>query len=114
MSIGATFENSATISTTETSLPNNSTTLTPRTEDGIYQAFIDLANLAAGDVFDLKIYEKVQSAGSQRLLFTTTFSGVQTGPFVTAALVLMHGWDMTLKKTAGTDRSIAWSIRQVA
>ena len=32
---------------------------------------------------------------------------------VTPALVLMHGWDMTILKLAGTDRSIEWSIRQV-
>lgn len=114
MAIAEAFTNSATISTTEYSLPNNSTTLTPQTGDGIYQAFVDLANMAAGDVYDLRIYEKVTSGGTQRVLFVITFSGVQPGPFVSATLILIHGWDFTLKKTAGTDRSIGWSIRQVA
>lgn len=114
MAIAEAFTNSATISTTEYSLPNNSTTLTPQTGDGVYQAFIDLANLAAGDVYDLKIYEKVTSGGTQRVIYRTTFSNVQPGPFVSASLILLHGWDFSLTKTAGTDRSISWSIRQVA
>lgn len=114
MAIAEAFTNSATISTTEYSLPNNSTTLTPQTGDGVYQALVDLANLAAGDIYDLKIYEKVTSGGSQRVIYRTTFSGVQPGPFVSPSLILLHGWDFTLIKTAGTDRSIAWSIRQVA
>lgn len=114
MAIAEAFTNSATISSTEYSLPNNSTTLTPQTGDGVYQAFVDLANLAAGDVYDLRIYEKVTSGGTQRQVYITTFANVQPGPFVSPTLILMHGWDVTLKKTAGTDRSIAWSIRQVA
>jgi hypothetical protein len=114
MAIAEAFTNSATISTTEYSLPNNSTTLTPKTTAGVYQAFIDLANLAAGDIFDLKIYEKVTSGGTQRVIYRTTFANVQPGPFVSPTLILMNGFDITLIKTAGTDRSISWSVRQVA
>jgi len=34
--------------------------------------------------------------------------------FVTPSLLLIHGWDMTLLKVAGTDRAIDWSIRAVS
>lgn len=117
MAITAAFENSATISTTEYSLPANTTTGVPtsQTDDGIYQIFLDLNALAAGDQFEMKIYEKVQAAGTQRLVDQRTFTNVQSVPnFVLPSLILLHGWEVTLKKLAGTDRAIVWSIRKVA
>lgn len=114
MAITALYDDSATIGTTEYSLPNDSTTLTPITTDGVIQALIDVANMAAGDQYQIKVYEKVTSGGSQRVLIDATLEGPQPGPFVTPSFVLMHGWDVTVKKLAGTDRSIGWSIRQVA
>lgn len=114
MAISEAYANSATISTTEYSLPNNSTTLTPITTDGVYQVFIDVANMAAGDEYLIKIYEKVTSGGSQRVVYQATLVGAQPGPFVSPSLILLHGWDVTAKKISGTDRSLGWSIRQVA
>jgi len=111
MPLAELFTNTATIGTTEYSLPNNSTTLTPRTEDGMYQALIDLNAMAAGDQYEIKIYEKITSGGTQRAVFSATVTGVQS-PFIIPALMLLHGWDITMKKLAGTDRSISWSIRQ--
>lgn len=115
MAITAAYENTATISTIEYSLPNNSTTLTPITTDGVYQVFIDFSAITVTEVYDLKVYEKVTAAGTQKLVMTATIAGVQGQPaYVTPSLILMHGWDVTLKKISGTDRSISWSIRQVA
>jgi hypothetical protein len=115
MAITAAYESSASIGTTEYSLPNASTTLTPITADGIYQLFLDLNAMAAGDQYELKLYEKVQSAGTQRVVERWTFDGAQGTPhWVSPTFILMHGWDMTLDKISGTDRTIGWSIRQVA
>jgi hypothetical protein len=115
MAISDAFTNSATISTTEYSLPNNSTTLTPITDDGVYQAFIDFANLTSTEQYEIKLYEKVTSGGSQRLVEVWTVMGAQAKPcWASPSLILLHGWDITVKKIAGTDRSIAWSIRKVA
>lgn len=115
MTITALYENSATISTTEYSLTNNSTTLAAKTDDGVFQCFLDLSAMVDGDQFELKIYEKVQSAGTQRLLDHRVFSDVQAFPhIVLPSLVLMHGWDYSLKKLSATDRAIAWSIRQLS
>lgn len=33
---------------------------------------------------------------------------------VLPSMIFMHGWDVTMKRLAGIDRSIGWSIRQVA
>jgi ATP phosphoribosyltransferase regulatory subunit HisZ len=114
MAISAAYEGSASISTTEYSLPNAGTTLTPITADGVYQLFLDLNALAAGDLYELRLYEKVQSAGTQRLCEMWIFDGAQGHPHhVSPAFVLLHGWDMTMKKGSGTDRTIGWSIRQL-
>jgi len=115
MAITEAFSGSATIGTTQYDLPSNSTTVSAQTTDGIYQLFLDLNALTATESYQLKIYEKVQSSGTQRLIDNMTISGVQTEPvYVTSALLLMHGWTYTLTKLQGTDRAIAWSIRQVA
>lgn len=115
MAITALFENSAIISTTEYSLPNNSITLTPKTEDGVFQVFLDLNAMIAGDQYELKVYEKVQSAGTQRLVETLVYAGAQSKAHsVLPSMIFMHGWDVTMKRLAGADRTIAWSIRQVA
>lgn len=114
MAITEAYTGTATISTAEYSLPNASTTLASITDDGVYQVFIDLNNLAVGDEYEIKIKEKVTSAGTQRTVYTAYQDGVTAEPFVTPSLVLLHGWDVTMRKVAGTDRSISWSIRKVA
>jgi len=115
VAITALHEDAATISTSEYSLPADSAGVSAQTSDGVFQLFLDLSALTATEEYLLKIYEKVQSGGTQRAVYTVTFLGVQSEPhWVSPSLVLMHGWDMTLDKIAGTDRSIGWSIRQVA
>lgn len=114
MPITAAYENSATIGTTPYSLPNNSATLTPITVDGVYQVFIDLAAMTVAEQYEIKVLEKVTSGGSQREIFKAIITGAQAASWVSPSLILMHGWDVVLTKLAGTDRSIGWSIRQVA
>lgn len=104
-----------TISTTEYSLTNDSTTVATQTDDGVFQAFIDFNAMAAGDAYEIRILEKVTSGGTQRAIQTFSLVNVQLDPIWThPPMVLLHGWDITVKKIAGTDRSIAWSIRKVA
>jgi hypothetical protein len=115
MAISEAFVDTGTsISTTEWSLTNDSSSLATQTDDGIYQLFLDVNALAAGDVFTVKAYEKVYGAATQRVIQTWTLSGAQADPvFVTPPLILIHGWDFSIIKTTGTDRSIAWSVRKV-
>jgi hypothetical protein len=81
----------------------------------VFQVFLDLNALAKADVFELKVYEKVLSGSTQRVVFSVRFANAQTNPnWVTPSLILLHGWDATLKKISGTDRAIDWSIRKVA
>ena len=109
------YENSASISTTEYSLPNNTNynSSNVKTDTGSIQLWLDLNTLIAGDQFELKIYEKVVSGGTVRLVDTWVLDGPQAKPHqVFMWLGVEHGWDYTLKRIAGADRTIAWSIRR--
>lgn len=115
MAISEAYSGTETVSGTEWSMTSDSSSIGAITTDGIYQAFLELNAVAAGDTFEFKVYEKVLSSSTQRLVFAATFSGAQGEPvWASPALVLIHGWEMTLKKLAGTDRAINWSIRSVA
>jgi hypothetical protein len=111
------FAGSQTVDGTEWSLTTDTGGPDTETSDGIFQCFLDLNALALGDTFEFRIYEKTQSGDTQRVCFYGAFSnaqGADAAIAVSPALVLLNGWDMTLKKTAGTDRAITWSIRKVA
>lgn len=113
-----TFTNdSATISTSEYSLPADTASGVPtsQTTDGVYQFYVDLAAMVAGDQYRLRLYEKCDSAGTQRIVDEWIFTGAQSKPlFPTPSFVLGEGWDVTMLRLAGADRVIPWSIRKIA
>jgi hypothetical protein len=115
MAITEAFSGSETVGTAEHSLTTDTAGPDTQTDDGIYQVFIDLNALTVTELYEFKIYEKVLSGSTQRIVFSCRFAGVQSQPnYVSPSLILMHGWDMTLDKISGTDRAIDWSIRKVA
>lgn len=115
MALSEAFANSATISVTEWSLTTNTAGPDAELSDGVFQIFLDVNAIAGGDEFQIKIYEKVQSTGTQRLIYQSNLVGPQGNPiWVSPSLLLLHGWDVTLLKIAGTDRIIEWSIRKAA
>jgi len=90
-------------------------TSTPETTDGVYQLFIDTAAMVAGDVTEIRIKEKCRTGDTIRQILVATLAGAQSDPlWVSPSLILMNGWDMTLKQTAGTGRAFPWSIRKIA
>jgi hypothetical protein len=94
--------------TTDTSGPDVDTT------NGVFQAFFDLSDMVAGDVLQIRVYEKVRTGDTQRVCYEAILRDVQAEPiFVLPALVLMHGWDITLDALAGTI-TVLWSIRQIS
>jgi hypothetical protein len=101
----------ASVGTTEYSVTNNSTTLGSRTEDGIMQAHVDLSAMTAADQYRIRVYEKTRSASSQKAVYEAVVSGTQPEPFITPSLVVMHGWDVSITKVSGTDRTIEASVR---
>lgn len=100
-----------TVGATELSIVSATTTLQNITTDGIYHLWLDAAAMAKGDYFRWRIYEKCLSSDTKRVVFSMTLGNAQSEPLVTPPLMLLHGWDMTLQKIAGTDRAFDASIR---
>jgi hypothetical protein len=115
MAIAEAYAGSQAVTNDEWDLPSDTTTLGAITTDGVYQCWLDLNALAKADVFEFKVYEKVGSGSTQRVVYAVRFANAQTEPvWVSPSLILLHGWTMSLNKISGTDRTIDWSIRQVA
>lgn len=110
------FTGTETVSTTEWSMTTDTAGPDVDTTSGAFQAFIDFSAVAAGDEFEFKIYEKgLDASATQRQVFKATIAEAQSSPiYVSASMFLGIGWDMTLKKIAGTDRSITWRIAKVS
>lgn len=114
MPLSELYSGSATISTTEWSLTTNTSGPNIDTSDAVIQVFVDVANIANGDVFRFRVYERARSGDTQRVVFEAVLANAQAQPvFATPALLVLHGWDATLIKLAGTDRSLSWSVRAV-
>lgn len=105
------YASSATIGSTQFSLTNGSTTIASRTDKGTYQVFLDTSAMVAGDQFEIRILEKCQASSTQRRVMSAVLTGGMADSWQSPALMLGNGWDVTVQKLAGTDRSIEWSIR---
>jgi hypothetical protein len=109
------YTGTETVGTSEHSMTTDTAGPDVDTNAGIYQAFIDLNALAAGDTFVFKAYEKVRAGDTQRVVYEASFTGTQSQPvWVSPSLILGVGWDMTLDKLAGTDRAINWRISRIS
>lgn len=111
------YAGSDTFTTTEESIANNTSATTAQsiTDDGVYQLFLDCNALADGDEFQVAFKEKARSGDTQRPFWTIVVANDQGADenVVFPPVTLLHGWDITIKKLAGTDRAIAWSIRKL-
>lgn len=102
----------ATIGTTEYWLASDSTTKVDQTDDCMLQVWIDFGAMAAGDVFEYRVVEKINAGTQRNIIGPLRLVGVQSTPVVIPGLMVGDGWEVGVKKISGTDRSIAWSLRK--
>lgn len=114
MAITEAFAGSEAVSTTEHSCTTDTAGPDVETSDGVFQVFLDVSDMIAGDQLQIRVYEKVQSTSTQRIVYQAYLTGAQSEPiWVSPSLILLHGWDVTLDALAGTI-TVEWSIRKVA
>lgn len=114
MAIAELYTGTEAVSTTEHSLTTDTAGPDVDTTDGVFQVFLDVSDMIAGDQLQIRIYEKVTSSSTQRIVYEAILTGAQSQPvWVSPSLVLLHGWDVTLDALAGTI-TVDWSIRQVS
>jgi hypothetical protein len=83
----------------------------PKTTSTVAQVIIDLGNMAAGDVTEIRIYRAAKSGATPKVVEVWTAVGAQGRPiFVSPPIVFTANWRVSLKQTAGTGRSYDWSI----
>lgn len=101
------------IGTTEHSLATDTSydTADAQTTDGVLQVWLDLSDMIAGDQLQVRVYEKVRSGDTQRIVMEHVISTPPPQPiWVSPALTVMHGWDATCDALAGTI-TVNWSLR---
>lgn len=121
MAITEAFSGTVAVTATEYSFPGaaNFVAGTGQTTDGVYQVFLDVSDMVAGDQLQIRIYEKCRSVDTQRVIFESIITGAQADLWVSPSLILLHGWDvtgdaLTLSATNAAGITVNWSIRQVA
>lgn len=102
----------STIGTTEFSIINGNTTFpAAETMNGSVILIVDVGALLAGDHYQVAKYEKAHDSDAQIKEILANLVGVIPGArFETYPMTMGNGWDFTLKKIAGTDRSLGYSL----
>lgn len=84
---------------------------------GTYTFHVDTVNMADGDVLELRIYQMVLTAGTQRVVYFTAFYGAQptddlikVSVPVSNELTDTNALRFSLKQTFGTGRSYPWKV----
>lgn len=114
MAIAELYSGTEAVGATEHSCTTDTSGPDADTADGVFQVFLDVSDMVAGDQLQVRIYEKVRSGDTQRVVYEAILTGAQAQPiWVSPSLVLLHGWDVTLDALAGTI-TVNWSIRQVS
>lgn len=104
-----------TASGTQTATISTEHTLNAPSASNVYQLAVSLANLANGDVVELRFKRKVLTGGSAEVVFNASYANAQGAD---AALALSppvpcpFGCTVTLKQVAGTGRDFDWSLEQ--
>lgn len=86
-------------------------------EAGAYTFHVDLVNMAAADVVELRIYQMVLTGGTQRVAYLETFQGAQPVDGLIAISVPIsneltdtNSLRFSLKQTLGTGRNFPWKV----
>lgn len=103
---------SASISTTEYFINADSTSAETNTDNMSVSFHLGLENMVAGDQYQIIFYEKA-GASTKRAMFTAIATGVSED-FVSPSIRVANGWDIGVKRLAGSDRTIYWTIYEVA
>ena len=107
-------DDSATVGTTPVSLITGSTTLTESTVGGYFTLVINPVAMAQGDEYLVTLYEKAATGDTQEIVTDWPIVGDQERLHIAPGFPLGIGWDMTIAKIAGTDRTFTWTLRRTS
>lgn len=81
---------------------------------GVFSANIDVSAMAAGDILEIRVYEKAQQvSNTKRVAQLMRIRGPASSPIKRLLPVpTTLYWELTLKQVAGTGRTYPWSVFQ--
>jgi hypothetical protein len=89
-------------------------TLATVTDAGVYQSTIEVDALVNGttpDLLEIRLYGKVRSGDSEKLIKVWSLIGLQSETqWVSPPLMSPHYYKLTLKQMQGTGRTFEWAI----
>jgi hypothetical protein len=84
---------------------------------GTFTLHVDTTNMVAGDVLELRVYQMVLTAGTQRVAYYSRFDGAQPADDVIKISVPIsneltdtNALRFSLKQTFGTSRNFPWKV----
>jgi hypothetical protein len=84
---------------------------------GVFTLHLDASNLDAGDLLEVRIYQKILTGGTERVVFYAIFAGAQTvedaikvSVPIANDLAESDALRFSVKQTAGTGRDVAWKV----
>jgi hypothetical protein len=85
-------------------------------EAGVYTLHVDMSNMAAGDVVELRIYQMVLTGGTPREQSCSRFYGAQTREPIKKSIPISNeltdsqALRFSLTQTFGTGRDFPWKV----
>lgn len=106
---------------TQTAVISTEHFLTSPNVAGVFELFVDLVNMASGDVMELRVYKMVLTSGTQRVMYYARYEGAQpTEDLIARSLAVSNHLTDTnairfsLKQTEGTGRNFPWDVSKHA
>jgi len=86
-------------------------------EGEVLDAYLDLSEAVAGDVFEIRLYAKLLSGGDLARVYYARYVGVQDdeanfrSPIIyVPAMTECEEWKLTLEQAEGTSRDVDWTV----
>ena len=82
-----------------------------KTDGRTYVLFLDLSNMAAGDVVELYVYVKVLTGSTARVLWKQYWANAQGQPvYMSPPIPAAYSVEFKLKQPTGTARNVDWAF----
>ncbi len=83
------------------------------TADNHFATFLFTNAMASGDILEVRIYAYDQQGTTMRMLDFVTLNGAQTSPAYYIPFITTKEYKVSIKQTAGTNRTYNWQRIQV-
>lgn len=99
---------------TQTAVIGTEHILDSPTTNATYVLEVDTTNMVAGDVLELRVYNKTLTGSTLHQAWKGTYSNGQVNPVKKSVPIdVVFGAKFTLKQTLGTGRNFDWSVNRI-